>query len=254
MIDLDQIRTRADLVAIARGYGVRLRKMGFQWGAPCPFHKEKTPSFFIHPGKQLYKCWGCQAEGDVFRFVQRMESLPGFRETAQRVAELAGVPLTDEPWTPEQKQDYGRRREYARTIAAEAQQFWITVRLHVARRQVEAYQVERQACRWAAKHLDDSEDDPRWEMVWLICECAAACAERLEEQLQKLDRAEPESLVSIYLERRSPALVALIDAHRERDMRFAAIIISMLEASITADEKDAGRKTSGETPGITAAE
>jgi DNA primase len=199
VIDLDQIRSRADLVSIARGYGLHLRKMGFQFGAPCPFHKEKTPSFFIHPEKQFYKCWGCNAEGDVFKFVQHMESLPGFRETAKRVAELVGMPLTDEPWTPAQKQDYARRREYARTIGMEAEQFWLEIRLYLAQCQVEAYQVEHQACRWALKHMNDPgfDEDPRTEVVWLIAECAPAIAEDLEERLRVLDRADPELLVQI---------------------------------------------------------
>jgi hypothetical protein len=212
--------------------------MGFQFGAPCPFHKEKTPSFFIHPEKQFYKCWGCNAEGDVFRFVQQMESLPGFRETAQRVAELAGVPLTDEPWTQEQKQEYVRRREHARAVAVEAEQFWRDIRRHLTQRYREARTVELKACRWALKHFED--DDPLVGFTWTVVDTADRIADFCESRLEILEAAEPDALVAIYLEHRSPALAARFAAERDLDERHTGVIVAILAVAAKRDE----RKTS----------
>jgi DNA primase len=229
MIDTEQIRARADLVSIARSYGLHLRKMGAQFGALCPFHKEKTPSFYIHPGKQFYKCWGCDAEGDVFRFVQQMEGLPGFRETAQRVAELAGMPLTDEPWTPEQKQDYVRRREYARVIAPELEQFRIGVYRSLRRRLSEAQAAERQTRRWMLRHLDD--DSPRVEDAWLAVVLLSEVIRITLTTMEQLRDVDPDRIAAIYLELRTPALVAALSVQREIDEKFAALSVALLSAS-----------------------
>jgi hypothetical protein len=234
MIDTEQIRARADLVSIARGYGLHLRKMGTQFGAPCPFHKEKTPSFYIHPAKQFYKCWGCDAEGDVFGFVQRMENLPGFRETAQRVSELAGMPLTDEPWTPEQKRDYVRRREYARAIAAELEQFRIGIWRSLRRQITAAQNAERQTCRWMLRHLED--DNARVEDAWLAVVLLSETVRILHGTLERLSDMEPERIAEIYLEYRTPELVAALSAQREDDGKLAAACISIL--SLSSKEED----------------
>jgi DNA primase len=94
--DVDLVRTRASLPDIAGRYGVKLRKSGKQLVGLCPFHSERTPSFHIHPVKQLFKCHGCGAGGDVFTFLQQIESVD-FPRALVIAAELAGVPLTGKP-------------------------------------------------------------------------------------------------------------------------------------------------------------
>ncbi len=73
-----------------RDYGVHLVQSGRKFKALCPFHQEKTPSFWIDPDKQLYYCYGCQAGGDLFRFVMEVERVE-FPEAVEMLARRAGV-------------------------------------------------------------------------------------------------------------------------------------------------------------------
>ncbi|GFP32490.1 DNA primase [Candidatus Hakubella thermalkaliphila] len=86
--ELEEIRERNDLVALVSEY-TRLKKTGKNYSGLCPFHKEKTPSFVVDSGKQLYHCFGCGEGGDVFSFVMKIESLE-FPEAIQRLADRVG--------------------------------------------------------------------------------------------------------------------------------------------------------------------
>ncbi|MGD0292861.1 MAG: DNA primase [Terracidiphilus sp.] len=86
------VKQQADIVKIVEGY-IRLRKSGSQnYQGLCPFHKEKTPSFSVHAVRQFYHCFGCQASGDVFSFVAKIENVP-FPEAIRIVAGKCGIPL-----------------------------------------------------------------------------------------------------------------------------------------------------------------
>jgi len=86
------VKQQADIVKVIEGY-IRLRKAGAQrFTGLCPFHKEKTPSFSVHAGQQFFYCFGCQASGDVFSFVGRMENV-SFPEAVRIVAQKCGIPL-----------------------------------------------------------------------------------------------------------------------------------------------------------------
>jgi DNA primase len=65
-----ELKARVDLAAIA-GQFTGLRRSGHQLVGLCPLHKEHNPSFFVHPEKQCFKCFGCGAGGDLFEFVMR---------------------------------------------------------------------------------------------------------------------------------------------------------------------------------------
>jgi DNA primase len=93
MTDVDQVRAAADIVKIVGDY-VKLRKSGANYVGLCPFHQEKSPSFAVHPIKQIFHCFGCGVGGDVFKFVMLMDSLP-FPEALRRVAEKVGVHLEE---------------------------------------------------------------------------------------------------------------------------------------------------------------
>jgi DNA primase len=95
MSQIDQVRTAADIVKIVGDY-VKLRKAGANYVGLCPFHQEKTPSFAVHPVKQIFHCFGCGVGGDVFKFVMLIENLP-FPEALRRVAEKVGVHLAETP-------------------------------------------------------------------------------------------------------------------------------------------------------------
>ena len=68
----DRLKQRADVLAIAGRY-TRLRRAGRQFVGLCPFHKERHASFFVHPLKKVFHCFGCGAGGDVFGLVMQAE-------------------------------------------------------------------------------------------------------------------------------------------------------------------------------------
>lgn len=91
--DIDEVRTRTDLVSVVERY-VTLKRAGRQLKGLCPFHQEKTPSFVVSPEIGYWKCFGqCGEGGDVFKFVQKIENLT-FPEALERLAMQAGVTLT----------------------------------------------------------------------------------------------------------------------------------------------------------------
>ena len=94
------LKQQADIVRIVGGY-ISLRKSGAQnYSGLCPFHKEKSPSFSVHATRQFYHCFGCQASGDVFSFVQKIENIT-FPEAVRAVAQKLGVPLPKQAFTTE---------------------------------------------------------------------------------------------------------------------------------------------------------
>ncbi|MDO8471035.1 MAG: DNA primase [bacterium] len=89
--DVDTIKERLDIAEIISGY-VKLEKAGTSFKARCPFHNEKTPSFFVSPARQSFYCFGCGAKGDIFTFVEEVEGLD-FRGALKLLAEKAGVEI-----------------------------------------------------------------------------------------------------------------------------------------------------------------
>lgn len=117
----EEIRQRADIVDVVGQY-VALRPAGNgRWKACCPFHDEKTPSFYVSRDKGFYKCFGCGVSGDVFRFVQQMENL-SFPEVKKQLAERYGVTLATSAreLTPAQQAAYDERDRLQKIMAAAA--------------------------------------------------------------------------------------------------------------------------------------
>ena len=87
----DRVKQQADIVRVIGEY-VRLKKTGQNFTGLCPFHSEKTPSFAVHPVKQIYHCFGCGVGGDVFQFVMEVDKCP-FPEAVRVVAEKSGIAI-----------------------------------------------------------------------------------------------------------------------------------------------------------------
>jgi len=89
--EIDELKSRADIYNIISNY-VSLKKSGKSYSGLCPFHKEKTPSFSVDPGKQLYHCFGCGEGGDIISFVEKIENMD-FIEAVEFIANKAGYKL-----------------------------------------------------------------------------------------------------------------------------------------------------------------
>lgn len=90
---VDEVRARADIVDVI-GEFVSLKKSGREFKANCPFHDERTPSFYVVPDKGFYKCFGCGKSGDVFSFLMEKQGMD-FVEAVKHTAARAGVEIRE---------------------------------------------------------------------------------------------------------------------------------------------------------------
>lgn len=100
----DQVRQIKESVDIASVIGsrVELKRAGKQLKGLCPFHAERSPSFYVTTDMGMYKCFGCGASGDVYTFLQEYEGMT-FREALETLAEIAGIKLN--PYKSDQQED-----------------------------------------------------------------------------------------------------------------------------------------------------
>src|ERR1700693_4044320 len=104
----ERVKQEADIVRVIGEY-VRLKKSGQNFTGLCPFHQEKSPSFAVHPVKQIYHCFGCGVGGDVFKFVMEMEKST-FPEAIRTVAEKCGIAIPKpRERAPEQRHENQQR-------------------------------------------------------------------------------------------------------------------------------------------------
>lgn len=98
---IEEIRLKNDIVDVISGY-VKLQRKGSSYFGLCPFHNEKSPSFSVSPGKQMYYCFGCGAGGNVFTFVMEYENY-SFPEAVKFLADRVGVDLPEQEYNEEMK-------------------------------------------------------------------------------------------------------------------------------------------------------
>ncbi|MGQ0383096.1 MAG: DNA primase [Gammaproteobacteria bacterium] len=116
---IDELIARTDIVELV-GSRVQLKKAGREWKACCPFHAEKTPSFWVSPDKQFYHCFGCGAHGTALGFLIEHDKLP-FPDAVEELASRLGleVPRDDDGRGAAPKRDAG-----AYELLAQVTQFW----------------------------------------------------------------------------------------------------------------------------------
>ena len=119
----DRVKQQADIVRVVGEY-IQLKKAGQNFRGLCPFHSEKTPSFNVHPIRQIYHCFGCGKGGDVFSFVMEMEKCE-FPDAIRIVAEKCGITVP----RPKERSPEERRENQQRAVLVEmhreAQAFFV---------------------------------------------------------------------------------------------------------------------------------
>lgn len=115
MSDIDEIKSRLNVVDVVGTYVPSLKKAGRYYKGLCPFHHEKTPSFMVNPDTQSYKCFGCGEGGDVISFIEKMERVD-FGEALKIAAERAGYELKHNQSPTDTKLKQQKERNIAANI------------------------------------------------------------------------------------------------------------------------------------------
>lgn len=123
---IEEVRTRNDIVEVISGY-VRLQKKGSNYFGLCPFHNEKSPSFSVSPGKQMYYCFGCGAGGNVITFLMEYENQT-FPEAVRTLAQRAGIALPEADDSKEARQADSRRAKLLEINKEAAKYFYYQLR------------------------------------------------------------------------------------------------------------------------------
>ena len=111
---IDDLLARSDIAEVV-GSRVPLKRKGREYSAPCPFHDERTPSFYVSPTKQFYHCFGCGAHGTAISFLMNYDRLE-FLDAVEELARRAGIEVPKE--TRQNNQDSDLRDQYAALEAA----------------------------------------------------------------------------------------------------------------------------------------
>src|ERR1700704_983542 len=119
----ERVKQQADIVRVIGEY-VRLRKSGQNFTGLCPFHAEKSPSFAVHPVKQIYHCFGCGVGGDVFKFVMEMDKI-AFPEAIRVVAEKCGIAIPRPKASSPEERKENQQRTLLVEMHREAQTFFV---------------------------------------------------------------------------------------------------------------------------------
>lgn len=138
---VEEIRQKNDVVDLISGY-VRLQKKGSNYFGLCPFHNEKSPSFSVTPGKQMYYCFGCGAGGNVFTFLMEYENYT-FPEAIKFLADRAGMTLPEMDYSEETRKKESRRTRLLEANKEAAKYFFYQLRTEQGRTGYE-YLKERQ--------------------------------------------------------------------------------------------------------------
>ena len=123
---IEEVRVKNDIVDVISSYVKLQRKGSNHWGL-CPFHSEKSPSFSVHGGKQMYHCFGCGESGNVYTFIMKYENY-SFPEAVKMLAERAGVQLPELEYTEEMRKKETRRARLLEVNREAAKFFYYQLR------------------------------------------------------------------------------------------------------------------------------
>ena len=123
---IEEVRQKNDIVDVVSQY-VRLTRRGSTYFGLCPFHNEKTPSFSVTPGKQMYYCFGCGAGGNVYNFIMEYENYT-FGEALKHLADRAGVELPKIEYSREVREKAEQRAELLEINKQAAQYYYYQLR------------------------------------------------------------------------------------------------------------------------------
>lgn len=125
---IEEVRMRNDIVDVISGY-VKLQRKGSNYFGLCPFHNEKSPSFSVSPGKQMYYCFGCGAGGNVITFIMEYENY-SFTEALNLLAERAGVALPKQEYSPEARAQEDLKKNLLEINKLAANYFYYQLKHH----------------------------------------------------------------------------------------------------------------------------
>ncbi len=123
---IEEVRSKNDIVDIISGY-VRLKRQGANYFGLCPFHSEKSSSFSVSPGKQMYYCFGCGAGGNVVTFLMEYEHYT-FPEAIKTLADRAGVALPEIEYDEAARKKESRRQRLLEINKEAAKYFYYQLR------------------------------------------------------------------------------------------------------------------------------
>jgi DNA primase len=137
MAGKDDVKEKIDIVNLI-GETVTLKRAGRNFKGLCPFHDEKTPSFFVSPERQMYKCFGCGESGDIYSFFMHREGIT-FPEALKDLAQKAGIELTD--FKP--SQDYQLKQQLIEINLAAAKLYHFLLTQHKIGQKALQYLMDR---------------------------------------------------------------------------------------------------------------
>lgn len=147
---IEEVRMRNDVVDVISGY-VKLTRKGSSYFGLCPFHNEKSPSFSVSPGRQMYYCFGCGAGGNVLTFVMEYESFT-FVEAVKHLADRAGIQLPEIEYSREEKLKADKKAAVLEVNKAAANYFYSQLQ-RPENEKAKKYFVDRKLSEQTMKHF-----------------------------------------------------------------------------------------------------
>lgn len=165
---IQQLKQSCDMERIVSGY-LPLKKKGRYLVGLCPFHSEKSPSFYVYPQNQSFYCFGCGAGGDVITFIRRIENLE-YMEAVKLLADRCGLEL---PMDSDQSDARSMLKKRVLEINRESARFFHSCLMSEQGRQAYEYLISRGRDRKTIRHFGLGYAPAGWDG------CSTTCAPRV---------------------------------------------------------------------------